>query len=110
MKDMLSSPPAALVFFLGLAWGLYRLGGVLAARGEAHPGKHLPYACGEDMLPSQARLAYHAFFRLALMFAVLHLATLVVSTLPADGAARLAGAAYLAGIAVCVLVLTKREV
>jgi len=103
------SPPVALCVFLALAYGLYRLSGVLAAPGEEHPGKHQPYACGEDLLPPQAQLAYHAFFRLALMFAILHLATLVVSTLPPRGASHRLATAYLVGIAISVFVLTKGE-
>ena len=109
VKDVLLSPPAAMCIFLALAYGLYRLGGALAAPGEEHPGKHQPYACGEDLLPPQAQLAYHAFFRLALMFAILHLATLVVSTLPPGGASHRIAVAYLVGIAISVFVLTKGE-
>ena len=77
LRDVLLSPPVAGCVFLALVYGLYRLGGRLAAKGEEHPGKHQPYACGEDLLPPEAQLAYHAFFQLALMFALLHLATLV---------------------------------
>ncbi|MDY7040566.1 MAG: hypothetical protein SVX38_06865 [Chloroflexota bacterium] len=84
IEEILLSPPIALCFFLALACGLYWLGGVLAAPGEEHPGKHQPYACGEELLPPETQLAYHAFFRLALLFAVLHLATLVVATLCAS--------------------------
>ncbi|HIP96018.1 MAG TPA: hypothetical protein EYH32_02250 [Anaerolineae bacterium] len=109
VEQMLLSPPVALCLFLALAYGLYRLGGALAAPGEEHPGKHQPYACGEDLLPPQAQLAYHAFFRLALMFGVLHLATLVVSTLPPGGASHRLATVYLVGIAISVFVLTKRE-
>ena len=109
VEDILLSPPVALCVFLALAYGLYRLGGALAAPGEEHPGKHQPYACGEDLLPPQAQLAYHAFFRLALMFAILHLATLVVSTLPPGGASHRIAAAYLVGIGISVFVLTKGE-
>ncbi len=109
IESILLSPPIALCIFLALAYGLYRLGGALAAPGEEHPGKHQPYACGEDLLPPQAQLAYHAFFRLALLFAVLHLATLVVSTLPPGGISHRIAVAYLVGIAISVFVLTKGE-
>jgi NADH:ubiquinone oxidoreductase subunit 3 (subunit A) len=109
MKDILLSPPVAACIFLALAYGLYRLGGVLAAPGEEHPGKHQPYACGEDLLPPQAQLAYHDFFQLALMFSMLHLATLVVSTLPPGGASHRIAVAYLVGIGISVFVLTKGE-
>ncbi len=109
IESILLSPPVALCIFLALAYGLYRLGGALAAPGEEHPGKHQPYACGEDLLPPRVQLAYHAFFRLALMFAILHLATLVVSTLPPGGASHRIAAAYLVGIGISVFVLTKGE-
>ena len=109
VTKMLLSPPVALCVFLALAYGLYRLGGALAAPGEEYPGKHQPYACGEDLLPPEAQLAYHAFFRLALLFAVLHLATLVLSTLPSGGASHRLATAYLVGIGSSVFVLTKGE-
>jgi len=103
------SPPIALCFFLALAYGIYRAGRGLSERGEKHPGKHQPYACGEDLLPPEAQLSYRAFFRLALVFAVLHLATLVVSTLPPGGGSRRLALAYLIGIGVSVFVLTDGD-
>ena len=109
IKDVLLSPPVAACIFLALAYGLYRLGGVLAAQGEEYPGKHQPYASGEDLPLLGAQLAYHDFFHLALMFAILHLATLVVTTLPPKGASHRLAVAYLVGIGISVLVLTKRE-
>lgn len=108
-RDLLLSPPLAGAVFLMLAYGLYRLGGRLAARGEEHPGKRQPYACGEDLLPPEAQLAYHAFFQLALMFALLHLAALVVSTLPTGKESHRLALVYLLGIIVSVLVLVKEE-
>jgi NADH:ubiquinone oxidoreductase subunit 3 (subunit A) len=107
IKDVLLSPPVATCIFLALVYGLYRLGGTLAAKGEEHPGKHQPYACGEDLLPPEAQLSYHAFFQLALMFSLLHLATLVISTLPPGSVPHRIALVYLAGIGVSVLVLTK---
>jgi NADH:ubiquinone oxidoreductase subunit 3 (subunit A) len=109
IKDILLSPPAAACIFLALTYGLYKLGGMLAAPGEEHPGKYQPYASGEDLPPPRAQLAYHDFFHLALMFAILHLATLVVTTLPPEGASHRIALAYLVGIGISVLVLTKRE-
>jgi NADH:ubiquinone oxidoreductase subunit 3 (subunit A) len=109
IKDILLSPPAAACVFLALAYGLYKLGGMLAAPGEEHPGKYQPYASGEDLPPPGAQLAYHDFFQLALMFSILHLATLVVTTLPPEGASHHIALAYLVGIGISVLVLTKRE-
>lgn len=106
---VLFSPPVAFLFFLALAYGLYRLGGAISAAGEEHPGKHLPYASGEDLLPPETQLPYHSFFRLALLFGMLHLATLVLSTVPTEGEAHRLALAYLVGIAVSVFVLSKGE-
>jgi len=107
VRDVLLSPPVVVCTFLALVYGLYRLGGALAAPGEEHPGKHQPYACGEDLVPPEARLAYHAFFRLALMFSMLHLAALVISTLPPGGTSHRIAVVYLLGIAVSAHVLAK---
>ncbi len=107
MKNILLSPPVVMLMYLGLGYGLYRLGRALAAHGEDHPGKEEPYACGEDLRPAPIKLAYHSFFRLALMFSVLHIATLTVSTLPGQNAFRPGGLIYLAGIAISVLVLIE---
>lgn len=107
MKDILLSPPVVMLAYLGVVYGLYRLGRVWAARGEDRPGKEEPYACGEDLRPGLVKLSYHSFFRLALMFSVLHLATLTVSTLPGTRSFQPVGLIYLAGIAVSVLVLIK---
>jgi hypothetical protein len=109
MHNILLSPPFALGAFLALAYGLYRLGGKLAAQGKPDPGKHQPYACGEDIGLAQVQLAYHAFFKLALMFGILHLASLVIATLPAAGTSRRLAVIYLLGIGVSVLVLTEGE-
>lgn len=109
IKDTLLSPPVAACIFLALVYGLYRLGGVLAAPGEEHPGKYQPYASGEDLPSPGAQLEYHGFFHLALMFSILHMATLVVTTLPPEGASHRIALAYLVGIGISVLVLTKWE-
>jgi hypothetical protein len=109
MQNILLNPPFAFGVFLALAYGLYRLGGRLAARGEDAPGKHQPYACGEDVGLSQVQLTYHAFFKVALMFGILHLATLVVATLPAGGSSRRLATLYLLGIGISVLVLSEGE-
>jgi NADH:ubiquinone oxidoreductase subunit 3 (subunit A) len=112
IESILLSPPVALLVFMGLAYGLYLLGGKLAAPGKEQWGKNLPYACGEDLLPPETQLTYQAFFRLALFFGVLHLATLVVATLPPAvgiSTSHRIAAAYLMGIGISVFVLTQRE-
>ena len=109
MSDVWSSPPVAGTLALLVAYLLYRLGGALAARGSQHPGKHLPYTGGETQIPLPDNLDYHAFYRLALLFGILHVATLVISTLPPDATSHRAAALYLGAAAVSVLVLTGKE-
>jgi hypothetical protein len=106
IRDILLSPPVAGALFLGLILGIYRLSGRLAAGGKPYAGKHQAYACGEDLLPPEAQLSYHTFFQLALMFSLLHLATLVVSTLGSGGGSRRLAIIYLLGLAISTLVLT----
>lgn len=109
INDILLSPPVAACIFLALAYAIYRLGGALSPAGEEHPGKCQPYACGEDLTPPEAKLAYHAFFQLALMFSTLHLAMLVASTLPPGRTSHRIATLYLLGIVVSVLALTGRR-
>jgi len=109
MDNFWSSPPVALLVFLALAYGLYRLGGMLAAKGESSPSKNLPYTGGEDPLPVPSVLTYHAFFRLALLFGILHVAAMVLSTLPRHTPSHRLALVYLAGVGISVFVLTGEE-
>lgn len=107
MQSLFLSPPVALIVFLGLGYGLYRLGGQLSAPGKEHAGKRTPYTGGEDLPTPTSRLSYHSFFRLALLFGILHVAALVVSTLPANPNTRRMALLYLGAVGISVLVLTS---
>lgn len=110
MERLLLSPPVAMTVFLAVAYSLYRLGGKLATvQSEEYSGKRLPYAGGEDIPPPRARMTYHTFLRLALMFGILHVAALVVSTLPLDLLSYRVALIYLVGIGVSVLVLSEGQ-
>jgi NADH:ubiquinone oxidoreductase subunit 3 (subunit A) len=109
VRNLLLSPPIAFAIFGALAYGVYRLGGRIGARGQETSGKRQPYACGEDLLPPKAQLSYRAFFKLALMFGILHLATLVIATLPLGGFSRGLATLYLVGVGVSVFVLSDEE-
>lgn len=110
INEILLSLPSAFIFFLLLTYGIYRIGGQIAAPGEDHEDKHLAYTGGEMVPPpTTSHLSYHAFFRLALLFAILHVATLVLSTLPGGIGSRRMASVYAVGIAISVLVLAKEE-
>ncbi len=108
-SQVLLSPLFVILIFSAVALGLYALGGVLAPRGQEHPGKRQPYACGEDIAPPEIQLSYQGFFHLALMFGVLHLSALVVSTLSSGAGPQRVALVYLGGIALSVFVLAWGE-
>ena len=103
------SPPVVLTTFLLLSYLIYWLGGKISARSEESPGKHEPYACGEDLTPSRAQLSYHAFFRLALMFGLLHVSALVLTTLPMETTSHRIALIYIVAVGISVYVLAGRE-
>ena len=100
------SPPVVLVIFLLISYSLYWLGGQISASSQETPGKHEPYACGEDLAPAKAQLSYRAFFRLALMFGILHVTALVLSTLPMESTSTRIPLIYIAAVGISVFVLT----
>ena len=101
--------PIAVLVFTCVGCSLYWLGGRIAPKGEQRAGKRQPYACGEDLAPPDVQLSYQAFFHLALMFGVLHLSALVVSTLPVEAGPQRMAMLYLGGVAVSVFVLAWGE-
>lgn len=104
------SPPVASLLFMAVVGGLYWLAGRHAARSKDTPGKRLPYACGEDLLvPGSVKLSYQGYFRLALVFVVIHVATLVLATLPRSPSVRWLATAYLLGVTLCIDVLAGRK-
>lgn len=109
MDSLILSPPVAATILFALVYGVYRIGGLIGARGERTPDKHQPYTGGERPVPVPPGLGYHAFFRLALLFAVLHVAALVISTLPQSARSHRLALVYLVGIGISVLALTGRE-
>ena len=110
MDNVWLSPPVALTAFFLLAYGIYRLGGMLQAPGKSEPNKYLPYTGGELPSPTPNLLGYQGFFRLALLFGILHIATLVLSTLPRDVRSHRTALAYAVGIAISVFVLVEEKV
>lgn len=114
LDSILLTPPVAMGIFLLLAYGLYRLGGWLAPDAsshhqvDVHPDKHMTYTGGEELpSPSRHHIGYRAFYRLALLFVLLHVAALVLSTLPSDPASDRLAILYLIGVGIGVFVLTE---
>src|SRR5512143_1962589 len=80
--NFLLSPPVAFFVFLLVAVLLYALGGRMAPKLTKVGGKLATYACGEDIPGVKIQFGYRLFFFVALFFTIMHVATLVIATVP----------------------------
>jgi len=106
MNLLISPPIAFLLFFILISLG-YRFLQKHAAKGLDHPEKYLPYSGGQKIPPVEVRLSYKAFFRLGLLFGIVHVAVLVLATLPLEGTYLMIGLIFVAGISISVAVLAR---
>ena len=101
MGDILLTPAAALLIYLGLAGILYRFAGSMAQQGAPNGEKRSVYSGGEPPPARTAAPGYRPFFVVALFFAVLHLGVLMLGS---SGLTPLAGL-YLAGLMLALVAL-----
>jgi NADH:ubiquinone oxidoreductase subunit 3 (subunit A) len=109
MKNIFLSIPAAFLFFVVLFTFLYFFLIRFSAKGKDHPEKYLPYSGGQQLPPKEVRLSYQAFFRIGLLFGILHVSALMISTLPLKSSTMGIGILYLAGISISAFVLAKTD-
>lgn len=110
---LLTSPPVAFVIYFGLVALLYLFGRLMAPATKPHNSvKSSLYAGGEVASTKKAAPGYRRFFVVALFFAVLHLAALVLATagLTAGGVAIglnlwLAVLLYLIGLTIALIII-----
>ncbi|MCB2202644.1 hypothetical protein KQH56_01420 [bacterium] len=107
IQRIMLSPPVAFLILFGIIFAIYALVRRNAAKGQDHPEKYLPYTGGQTMPTTDIRLSYEAYFRLGLLFGVVHVAVLVLALLPSGGDAHWMGLIYLVGISVSAFVLGK---
>jgi NADH:ubiquinone oxidoreductase subunit 3 (subunit A) len=105
IKVILLNPVTAMAVFIALALGILYWGRRIGAKEKKEPSKYLPYTGGESLKAPQGSMRYDAFFRLALMFVVLHVAGLVISTMPFSSGFHWVALFFLFGIFVSVMVL-----
>jgi NADH:ubiquinone oxidoreductase subunit 3 (subunit A) len=108
-KLLLLSPPLVFLFFLTLTTISYFVILRFSAKGKDHPGKYLPYTSGQIFPETEVQLTYQAFFRIGLLFGILHVAALVISIMPLDWASHRVGLLYLLGISISAFVLAKPQ-
>ena len=106
--DILISPPVAFVLFLAVAYLITLLGRRMAPKMNNVGGKLTSYACGEDMPGTKIQFGYRTFFFVALFFTIMHVAALVLATVPA-GKIVLFAALYLAVIFLSIMALVTRD-
>ena len=110
MKDLgiLLSPPVAFVIFLGFAFLLYGLGKKMGPKLNKVGGKLATYACGENIPGAKVQFGYRLFFFIALFFTMMHVAALVIATVP-SGKIVFFAIMYLAMIFLSVMALITRS-
>ena len=107
--NMLLTPLAGFIFFAAVAYGLYRFGDVLAPKLKDVGGKLEPYACGETVKAQRFQVGYRLFFYAALFFTMMHVAAMVIATIPGGfPVLALLGVFYLAMISLAIAALVMR--
>ena len=107
-EDILLSPPVTVLLFLAVFGMVYWLGSRFAPQFVKVGGKTATYSCGEDLPASKIQVSYRLFFYVALFFTIMHVAVLVVATIP-SGSLALIGLIYLVMIFLSVLALITRN-
>lgn len=103
------SPPILFAIFISLGGLLLGVGKWISAKGTENPAKFIHYSCGEDLDPPQLELNYHVFFRLALLFGILHIVALAISTIPVKADIKIFPVIYVFGAVVSILILLEPD-
>ena len=103
------SPPVLFVIFTSLGGLMLGVGNRISAKGKENPAKFIHYACGEDLDTPHLELNYHAFFRLTLLFGILHIVAMAISTIPVKMDIKILSVIYVFGAAVSILILLERD-
>jgi NADH-quinone oxidoreductase subunit A len=106
--DYLLSLPVAFILFTAIASLLYLLGKRMAPKLNKAGGKLTTYACGEDIPGAKIQFGYRLFFFIALFFTIMHVAALMIATVPAGKIAWFA-ILYLAVIFLSIMALVTRS-
>jgi NADH-quinone oxidoreductase subunit A len=106
--DFLISPPVAFLVFLVIGYLIYVLGSRLAPKLKKQGGKLATYACGEDLPGVKLQFGYRLFFFIALFFTMMHVAALVIATIP-GGKVAFFGIIYILMIFLSIMALITRD-
>ncbi len=104
---MLLSVPLVFIFFILIFTIGYLVLSRFSTKGLDHKEKYLPYTGGQNFPPRVSRLSYQEFFKTGLLFGIIHVSALVISTLPIGWDKHQIGLIYVLGIGISVSVLTS---
>jgi len=107
MTSWMLSPPLDLIIFLVVIGVLSFLARGLSPKGLQSAGKGEPYACGQDVPTGRIQPGYGEFFSFAFFFTIMHVATLVLCTVPAD--AVWLAAPFLAIAVLAIVILFRKD-
>ena len=107
--SLLVSPPFLFVVFILVGGLMLGAGKLISAKGTDNPAKFIHYSCGEDLDTPPLEMNYHAFFRLALLFGIMHIVALAISTMPVIMDIKILSIIYILGAAVSILILLERD-
>jgi hypothetical protein len=109
MNSLLLQPFTAFIIFLTIGYGIHNLAGSNPSGSQHHYTRHQTYTGGENVPPPSGRVQYQSFFWMALLFSILHMVALVISTLPFSAIPKPMALLYLAGAGASIFVLTEEE-
>jgi NADH:ubiquinone oxidoreductase subunit 3 (subunit A) len=105
--NLLLQPPVAFGLFFLLLIFVHWISLKKSAKGKDHAEKYLPYSSGQNLPPAEVQLSYQEFFRLGLLFGLVHVTALVLSLSPIRLGVSQIGIFYLFGISVSAFVLVR---
>ena len=105
--NWLLMPPLAFILLLAVISGLSVLSNRLSAHGAQSAGKGEPYACGQEVETGKIQPSYQEFFPFAFFFTIMHVAALLIGTVPAN--AVWLAAPFLCIALLAIVILFRRE-
>jgi hypothetical protein len=109
MENLLLQPFTAFLIFLALGYIIYHTAGDNTIYSGPPDQGHQTYTGGERIPRPSGKVHYQAFFWMALLFSILHMAALVISTLPFASIPKSLALIYLIGTGASIFVLTEEE-
>ena len=102
-------PPIAFLIVFAVVIAFTLLLSRLAFKSKGGAGMVKPYACGEETPDTMVRPNYGQFFPFAFFFTILHVAALMITTVPIEtSAVATIACIYVAGAVVGLFVLYRR--